>query len=477
VAETRVVFAKGGRDVTRDDMDIVSAVRNALIDRVGKERYELWFGETSRLSVRGTGLVVAAANRFSLDWLREQFGAEITSSATDVLGPEARVSFRVDPSLDNMPAALAGPDNQAPEDDSHQPGRSGVPATRRRQPPAAPLEGFVVGDGNRLAVKASEMVVGTPGKMSPLFVHGPHGVGKTHLLEGICAAVRTRWPAKRCVYLSAEEFTSSFLDALHGSGLPNFRRKYRDVGLLALDDIHFFQGKKATVVELLHTIDSVLRQGHQLVLAAHCPPGELTGLGRELINRLASGLVCGIAPPDQRTRLGIARRWARAFDEETPDDALRWIAANIVGDARLLRGAVNRLRAASAALKEPASRQMAEEHLADLAEATSCLVRVQDVERAVCHAFELDPRSLRSSRKLKGLAQPRMLAMWLARKYTRAALSEISEHFGRRSHSSVISASRKVAGWLSDGSTIEGPQGAWKVEDALRKIERQLQSA
>jgi chromosomal replication initiator protein len=472
-----VVFAKGGRDVTKDDMDIVSAVRRALIDRVGKERYELWFGGTSRLGVRGTDFVVAAPNRFSLDWLREQFGAELTSSAIDVLGRDAHVRFQVDSSLDNRPSVGAAPTEQTHEQVSAAAGASEGPSNRQQPPQAAPLDCFVVGDGNRLAVKASEMVVGSPGKMSPLFVHGPHGVGKTHLLEGICAAVRVRWPAKRCVYLSAEQFTSSFLDALHGSGLPNFRRKYRDVGLLALDDVHFFQGKKATVVELLHTIDSSLRQGHQLVLAANCPPGELAGMGRELINRFASGLVCGIAPPDQRTRLGIARRWACAFEEETPDDALHWIAANIVGDARLLRGAVNRLWAASAALKQPVSRQMAEEHLADLAQATSCLVRLQDVERAVCHAFELDPRSLRSSRKLKGLVQPRMLAMWLARKYTRAALSEISEHFGRRSHSSVISASRKVAGWLSDGSTIEGPQGAWKVEDALRQIERQLQSA
>jgi chromosomal replication initiator protein len=463
--------------VTKDDMDIVSAVRRALTDRVGKERFELWFARTSRLSLRGMNLVVAAPNRFSIDWLREQFGAEIASSATDVLGQEARVSFQIDESLENGSDAGGGLDQPIPEKPATAAGprqaRSG-PGPQNR---GAPLDAFVVGDGNRLAVKAAEMVVAAPGDMSPLFVHGPHGVGKSHLLEGICTAVRARWPAKRCVYLSAEQFTSSFLDALHGSGLPSFRRKYRDVGLLALDDIHFFQGKKATAVELLHTIDTVLRQGHQLVLAASCPPGELTGLGRELINRLSSGLVCGIAPPDQRTRLGIARRWARAFDEDTPDDALRWIAANIVGDARLLRGAVNRLQATSAALKQPVNRQMAEEHLADLAQATSCLVRLQDVERAVCDAFEIDPRSLRSPRKLKGLSQPRMLAMWLARKYTRAALSEISEHFGRRSHSSVISASRKVAGWLSDGSTVEGPQGAWKVEDALRRIERQLQSA
>ena len=119
----------------------------------------------------------------------------------------------------------------------------------------------------------------------------------------------------------------------------------------------------------------------------------------------------------------------------------------------------------------------AQEHLADLVQVSSCLVRLTDVERAVCDVFEIDPRSLRSARKLRALNQPRMLAMWLARKYTRAGLSEISEHFGRRSHSTVISAHRKVDGWLNQGATVEGPHGTWKAEDALRKIERLLQSA
>jgi chromosomal replication initiator protein len=328
-----------------------------------------------------------------------------------------------------------------------------------------------------VALKAAEMVVRALGEMSPLFIHGPHGVGKTHLLEGILAHVRAKSPGKRCVYLSAEQFTTFFLEALHGTGLPSFRRKYRDVSLLLLDDIQFFLGKRATIGELLHTVDTVLRQGNQLVLAADCPPAELAGLGHELTNRMSSGLVCGIAAPGQRTRLGIARRWSNQLQVDIPDDVLRWMAAHVAGDARLLRGAVNRLRATSAALNQPVTREMAQQHLGDLVQAASCLVRLADVERAVCRVFELDPKALRSSRKTKVLSQPRMLAMWLARKYTRAGLCEISEHFGRRSHSTVISASRNVARWLSEGASVEGPHGSWQAEQALRKIEHLLQSA
>lgn len=464
--------------MTKDDRDIVSTLREALVDKVGKDRYDLWFGRGTRVRVRGANLVVEVSNRFSLEWLREQFADEIAGVARQVLGKAAEITFLVDESLAGGDGPSTTPSTKSVVPDSPSPPRrTAVVGVAGGTRPLEQLDSFVVGDGSRVAVKAAEMVVRTLGEISPLFVHGPHGSGKTHLLEGIWSDVCNKWPAKRCVYLSAEQFTSLFLDALHGSGLPNFRRKYRGVALLIIDDIQFFLGKKATLVEVLHTVDTVLRQGQQLVLASDRPPAELAGLGRELTNRLSSGLVCGIAPPDQRTRLGIARRWADESPVEVPGDVVRWVATHVAGDARLLRGAINRLRATSEALERPVTRQMAEEHLSDLVQVASCLVRLADIERAVCDVFELDPRSLRSDRKVRGIAHPRMLAMWLARKYTRAGLSEIGEHFGRRSHSTVISANRKVSGWLTAGGAVEGPHGSWKAEDALRKIERLLRSA
>ena len=169
----------------------------------------------------------------------------------------------------------------------------------------ASLDTFVAGDGNRLAVTSAEMVVRQPGQHTPLLFYGPTSVGKTHLLEGIWTAARRSHQRLTVVYLSAEQFTSHFLEALRGSGLPSFRRKYRGVGLLMIDDLQFFVGKRATQVELLHTIDTFLREGRQLVFAADRSPAELAELGPELTTRLTSGLVCRIEPPDYATRLGI----------------------------------------------------------------------------------------------------------------------------------------------------------------------------
>ncbi len=151
------------------------------------------------------------------------------------------------------------------------------------------------------------MIVEQPGEVTPFFVHGPTGVGKTHLLEGIWSEMRRRG-GRRVIYLAAEQFTTYFLQALRGSGLPSFRQKYREVDLLIIDDVQFFAGKQATIIELLHTIDALLRESRQLVLAADRPLQELRGLGNEFAARTAGGLACGMQPLDFETRREVLRQ-------------------------------------------------------------------------------------------------------------------------------------------------------------------------
>ena len=171
----------------------------------------------------------------------------------------------------------------------------------------ARLDNFVVGSCNRVAFTAAQMVAERPGPVSPLFLYGPAGCGKTHLLEGIWSAVRGSSQSRRVLYLTAEQFTSMFLEALRGSGLPSFRHKYRHVDLLLIDDVQFFLGKRATLVELQNTVDALLRERRQLVLAADRSPSELAKFGPVLTTRFSGGLVCGIEPPGHSTRLEILR--------------------------------------------------------------------------------------------------------------------------------------------------------------------------
>jgi chromosomal replication initiator protein len=279
----------------------------------------------------------------------------------------------------------------------------------------------------------------------------------------------------QAVYLSAEQFTSLFLEALHGgTGLPSFRRKYRGVGLLLIDDVQFFAGKKATVLELLHTIDTLTREGRQLVLAADRAPAELTDLGPELINRLQGGLVCRIDPPDYETRLGIVRQMAIQLNVPAPDEVYAFIASHLTNNARELAGALKRLHVTSQAHQRSMTLSLAEDALSEMIRHGARSVRLADIERAVCQIFGLEADSLQSQRKGKHISHPRMLAMWLARKHTRSALAEIGHYFGRRSHSTVISAQKKVETWMAGKVEPGLTDSRLNIEDAIRRVEECL---
>jgi chromosomal replication initiator protein len=493
--------------VTNDDKDIVSALVRSLADKVGPERFELWFRTTARFTLGQGRLVVSVPNRFFQDWMRRNFRKDLDAACLEACGRVLPLDFEVDASL--SPAETAGlfpvaqpavpatetpapailrlaPASVAPspavEAPAAEPATSEAapsPAARGPQRRFAALETFVVGESNRLAATSAQMVARRQGHWNPLFLYGPTGVGKTHLLEGIWSTARKADRGLRVVYRTAEQFTVEFVAAVRdGKGLPSFRAKYRGVDLLILDNVQFFCGKKATIGELLQTIDAMLAAGRQVVLAADRSPAELAGemaeLGGELANRLSGGLVCRLDPADFETRLGIVRSLAARLDVEVPAEVQSFVAGQFTSHAWELAGALNRVQATSMALALPVTLDLAQQALSDLIRDAARVVRLPDIERAVCAAFGLESEALHSSRKSKGVTHPRMLAMWLARKHTRAAYSEIGNYFGRKSHSTAISAERKISSIMAGQSTLEMADRSWSVDDAIRAVEKLL---
>ena len=417
---------KGRSGVTHDDREIVSALRARLADRVGKDRYEVWFGRSTHLAIRGGTLTVGVPSRFYQDWLRTHFRRDLEQSCLDTLGESLAVSNFASTKTSPPPNGPRGakPLRREPMIPLRQPQlvpqrRRPVlrpPASRwpaRRRPATARRScggglprwsrlSWAIAIG--LAFTTAQLAVERCGTISPLLFYGPHGVGKTHLLEGIWSAFKKSYRQASAIYLSAEQFTSYFLEALHGAGLPSFRRKYRNVELLIVDDIQFFAGKRATLVELLHTIDTIVGAGKQLVLAADRSPAAMKALGPEIGARLAGAAVCRCEPPEYATRLGIVRQLAGQLEMHVPEDVLAFVAGHLTTQARELIGALKRLQATSMAHDRPITLPLAEEALADLIHTSGRAVRLADIDKAICEVFGLESESLQSGRKAKTVA-------------------------------------------------------------------------
>ncbi|MGD9645876.1 MAG: DnaA/Hda family protein [Pirellulales bacterium] len=504
----------------------MTAVRSALAQRMGGERLSLWLGAETALALDGDRLQVLTPSPFFQEWLRRNFRAEIQAVAAEVIGRPITVEFTVASGVGDAvplvaaderrlarpaddatiaPSGTCSPTGNTPPSPGQPKAESGeasaatmfsmaiagvVPtgdasaalqraAERSADAPRrgrrfARLEQFAAGQANRLAVTAAQSVADQLGTWSPLTLYGPSGVGKTHLLEGIWSAVKQRRPETAAVYLTAEQFTTSFLEALRGSGLPNFRRKNRGVDLLIVDDIQFFAGKRATILEMLHTMNTLVDEGRQVVLAADRPPQELAELGHDFVQRLTGGMLCRLDPPDAEARLTIVHQLSRQFQLQLPTEVAELLAQKLSQGAREIAGALKRLAVARLAHGEPITLAGAQQVLVDQLRQTSRSVRLPDIERAVCDLFGLQGKSLQTGGRARQISGPRALAMWLARKYTRAALSEIGDYFGCRSHTTVISAQRKVGNWLENEQEIELSDGTCQVADALRRIERKL---
>ncbi len=465
-----------------DDSDRRSALKRELVERLGAQRFELWLGTHTQMEFADGELTISCPSQFECQWLRSRLQSTLLKSCQQVWPEEqVAIAYRVLSKAEGGKRTAKKPEEPRPLLDA----KGTQSAVKKIAPRAAQLaprhrssfNNFVVGKGNELAVRTAQAVVNQPGHYGPLLLFGPCGVGKTHLCYAMVQQLRQSSKRINVVRLTAEQFTGEFLSALDRRSLPGFRQKYRSIDVLFVDDIQFLVGKRATLDELLHTIDALHERGRQVVLTCDRSPGELQKVSLELVSRISGGLAIPLESPDYLTRLGVVRQLATRLKVSLDEKVTELIATQVAGSARQLAGAINRLVATSMARKSAITPELARTTLAEFVQQNAPSVRLADIQHAVCEVFGVEPSSLKSARKSRSVTEPRMLAMWLARKYTRSALGEISEYFGRRSHSTVVSAQKKIERLVTEGAEISVADRPCQVEEAIRQVEAVLRTA
>ncbi len=308
---------------------------------------------------------------------------------------------------------------------------------------------FIVGENSEFAFAAAKALVENPERLyNPLFIHGASGLGKTHILQAIGNALRERDEEARVLYVTSEDFTNSYIDALSrkGEALSNFRKKYRKADVLLIDDIQFLAQKGKTQDEFFHTFNALFESGKQIVLTADCPAADVIGLDDRLTSRFEQGLSVTLLPPAYETRMAILRAKSRAWRSQlVGDEVLDFLAKNITRSVRRLEGALTRLATFASFSHHSPSVAEARAQLRDfLHEESGGRLSIRDIQQCVADEFRLRVADLNGRRRTAGIAHPRQVAMFLARHHTACSLQDIGLAFGGRDHGTVIHAARTV---------------------------------
>jgi chromosomal replication initiator protein len=311
----------------------------------------------------------------------------------------------------------------------------------------------VVGPANRFACAASLAVAESPAKAyNPLFIYGPVGLGKTHLIQAVSHKLKQLHPHLKYCYMSSERFTNELIDAIRYRSTAQFRSKYRDMDVLLIDDIQFIAGKESTQEEFFHTFNNLHNNHKQIIITSDRPPKEIANLEERLSSRFAWGLITDIQPPDFETRAAILRKKSENECIEVPDDVISFIAEQIRTNIRELEGALIRVVAYSALEDTPVTLETAKSILKDMVKESMKTISVEMVQKSVSAFYSIPLSELRAKKRNKNIVLPRQVAMYLSRKLTNLSLPEIGNAFGGKDHTTVLHSCKKIENEILNNS-------------------------
>ena len=435
---------------------------NRLQDELPSAEFSMWIRPLQAESDENT-LTLSAPNRFVLDWVRDKYLLRINSLLSEFCGSNCpqmkfevgkkRTPVNLMANVGSQPTSVASePDNKAAapaqlapswieraEDKPELIYKSNVNANYT-------FDNFVEGKSNQLARAAAQQVAENPGgAYNPLFLYGGTGLGKTHLLHAVANGIRARKADAKVIYMHSERFVQDMVKALQNNAIEEFKRYYRSVDALLIDDIQFFANKERSQEEFFHTFNALLEGNQQIILTSDRYPKEIVGVEDRLKSRFGWGLTVAIEPPELETRVAILMRKADENKMRLPHEVAFFIAKRLRSNVRELEGALNRVMANANFTGRPINIDFVREALRDLLALQEKLVTMDNIQKTVAEYYKIKLSDILSKRRSRSVARPRQVAMALSKELTNHSLPEIGDAFGGRDHTTVLHACRKIA--------------------------------
>jgi chromosomal replication initiator protein len=402
------------------------------------QQYNTWI-RPLRLELAGDGLVLIAPNRFVLQWVKERFAARIEELATIALGRPLRLALAIAEAVDRPAPAAASASTPEP---ARAVGRRSEQASIN---PAFSFAAFVAGKANQLARAAGLQVAEHPTSYNPLFVYGGVGLGKTHLIQAIGNHILDTDANAKIRYIHAETYVSDVVRAYQHKAFDEFKRYYRSLDLLLIDDIQFFSGKSRTQEEFFYLFNTLIEAHKQVVITCDTYPKEISGIEERLISRFGWGLTVALEPPELEMRVAILLSKAAASRMKLDEQVAFFIAKHIRSNVRELEGALKRVLAYSSFHGQEISLGLAKDALHDLLAVQNRQISIENIQRTVADYYKIRVSDMHSKKRSRAVARPRQVAMALAKELTQLSLPEIGSNFGGRDHTTVLHACRQIA--------------------------------
>ncbi len=470
--------------------EVFSIVKGILKENLTEPAYNLWIEPLQAVSLQDNVVTLLSPSAFHCSTLQHNYMTRIKDALDEVMGFEVTIRFisaedasaqtaavpKAQDEKKEAPAVTASP---LAEEPVHQQASSFAETVSADEPPlpsntdgdyAYTFENFIVGSRNEFAYTACKSIAtanfNAPKPYNPLFIYGPSGLGKTHLLMAIKFEVEKRNPDLNIVYTNSENFTNDVIQHLNRQDMNVLRQRYRNADFLLVDDIQFLSGKETTQEEFFHTFNDLYQHNKQIVITSDRPPKDIQIITDRLKTRFESGLLADISPPDIETRIAIIKRKAELLGLDIPAEIVSFIASKLKSNIRQLEGAVKKLYVNQTLIREPITLPHAQSVIREILNDEQPLpVTVEKIIEEVGRTFDVSPADIRSNKRSGPISNARQIAIYIVREITQIPMKQIGQEFGNRDHTTIVYTIKKV-----DTLMKTNPHERGIIEDLIRNI-------